>query len=73
VVIGAVDAVPRLVPVSGLSGAGPDDAEALEDLARAAREAVSPTPDLAGSAEYKRHLSGVLAVRTVRTLLEAAA
>jgi carbon-monoxide dehydrogenase medium subunit len=73
VVIGAVDVVPRPVPAAGLAGAGLDDADALQVLARAAQEAVSPTPDLAGSADYKRHLTGVLAVRAVRRLLEEAA
>jgi carbon-monoxide dehydrogenase medium subunit len=68
VVVGAVDERPVRVPSDELAGAACDDPGALEALAAAARAAVDPVDDLSGSAEYKRHLTGVLAQRTVRAL-----
>ena len=38
---------------------------ALEDAARRAGEGLAPIADLDGSAEYKRHLAGVMAKRAV--------
>jgi carbon-monoxide dehydrogenase medium subunit len=43
-------------------------ADDLDTLAVAAAEAVDPVDDLSGSAEYKRHLTGVLAQRAVQAL-----
>ena len=70
VVVGAVDEQPVRVPADELVGAACDDAGALERLAAAAREAVEPVDDLSGSAEYKRHLTGVLAKRVLTALTE---
>jgi carbon-monoxide dehydrogenase medium subunit len=39
----------------------------LEQAARRAGEGLTPIEDLDGSAEYKRHLAGVLARRAVET------
>jgi carbon-monoxide dehydrogenase medium subunit len=64
VVIGAVDERPIRVPLGGVD---PDDAEAI---AGAAMEAVDPVDDLSGSAEYKRHLTGVLVRRGLQRLRE---
>jgi carbon-monoxide dehydrogenase medium subunit len=72
VVVGAVDRVPRRIPARCLDGAGADDLGALEAIAAAARDAVEPTDDLAGSAAYKRHLVGVLTRRSVLAALEQA-
>jgi carbon-monoxide dehydrogenase medium subunit len=67
IVIGSVDEV--LVRISAdLAGAAPDDEDALEAVRTAACEAVDPVDDLSGSAEYKRHLTGVLATRAVEGL-----
>jgi carbon-monoxide dehydrogenase medium subunit len=68
VVVGAVDERPVRVPADDLVGVACDDADALERLAAAAREAVDPVDDLSGSAEYKRHLTGVIAKRAVMAL-----
>jgi aerobic carbon-monoxide dehydrogenase medium subunit len=70
VVAGAVDERPVRIDADHLVGAACDDADALERLAAAAREAVEPVDDLSGSAEYKRHLTGVMAIRAVTALGE---
>lgn len=43
-----------------------------EAVAQAAREAIDPLPDIHASAEYRRHLAGVLTVRAIRQALDAA-
>ena len=73
VVVGAVDEVPRAVPTQELSGADPRDERTGEALAEAARRAVDPVADLAGGADYKRHLVGVFARRALASLAGAAA
>lgn len=73
VVVGAVDEVPRLVPTAELAGADAADPRTADALADAARGAVDPTADLAGSATYKRHVVGIFARRALATLLAEAA
>jgi carbon-monoxide dehydrogenase medium subunit len=73
VVVGAVDEVPRAVPTAELSGADARDARTGEALAEAARRAVDPTDDLAGSADYKRHVVGVFVQRALGQLMAGAA
>jgi carbon-monoxide dehydrogenase medium subunit len=68
IVVGAVDEKPVRVDAGVLAGAACDDPRALEEAAAAAREAVEPVDDLSGSAEYKRHLTGVLVRRTLEAL-----
>ena len=63
VVVGAADEVPRRVDTSSLRGAAL--ADAAEPLGEAAMRSVEPVGDLAGSAEYKRHLVGVFARRAL--------
>ncbi|HET8528439.1 MAG TPA: FAD binding domain-containing protein [Gaiellaceae bacterium] len=58
VVVGAVDEKPVRVEATG-------EVDAYVD---AAREAVDPVDDLSGSAEYKRHLTGVLVRRALEAL-----
>jgi carbon-monoxide dehydrogenase medium subunit len=60
VVVGAVDEQPVRVPVEH-----PDDHDAI---AEAAMEVVEPVDDLSGSADYKRHLTGVLVRRGLQRL-----
>ncbi|HZP95336.1 MAG TPA: FAD binding domain-containing protein [Candidatus Limnocylindria bacterium] len=73
VVVGAADEVPRRVETAELAGASARDARTADALAEAARAAVEPADDLAGSAEYKRHLVGVFARRALGALLAEAA
>jgi carbon-monoxide dehydrogenase medium subunit len=73
VVVGAVDEVARPVPTAQFAGADARDPGTREALAEAARGAVEPTADLAGSVEYKRHLVGVFALRAVDSLVAPAA
>ena len=69
VVVGAVDEMPRRVPAESLRGALVRDARTGDALAEAARQAVDPVADLAGSVEYKRHLVGVFARRALDALV----
>lgn len=73
VVVGAVDERPVRVDAAALDGAGPEDGAAFARVSAEARAAVEPVDDLSGSAEYKRHLTGVLVQRALRTLLEGGA
>lgn len=73
VVVGAVDEMPRAVPTAELAGADARDPRTGEALAQAARAAVDPSDDLAGSAEYKRHIVGVYAQRALGELMAGAA
>jgi carbon-monoxide dehydrogenase medium subunit len=73
VVVGAVDEVPRAVPTAELAGADVRDARTAEALARSARDSVEPSADLAGSADYKRHIVGVFAQRAIGSLVAGAA
>lgn len=72
IVVGAVDEVPRAVPADALAGADARDPRTADALADAARGAVDPSDDLAGSADYKRHLVGVFARRALGELVQAA-
>jgi aerobic carbon-monoxide dehydrogenase medium subunit len=73
VVVGAVDEMPRMVDTSKLAGAAALDAATADALASAARASVEPVADLAGSADYKRHLVGVFARRALDALVAEAA
>lgn len=72
VVVGAVDEKPRRVPTADLAGAEIGDAQTADAIAESARRAVDPVADLAGAADYKRHLVGVFARRALASLAEAA-
>jgi carbon-monoxide dehydrogenase medium subunit len=69
VVVGAVDEMARRVPTAQFAGADARAAGTRDAIADAARAAVEPTADLAGSVEYKRHLVGVFAQRAVDSLV----
>ena len=71
-VVGAVDEMARPVPTAQFAGADARYAGTGEALAEAARAAVEPVADLAGSVDYKRHLVGVFAQRAVASLVAQA-
>lgn len=73
VVVGAVDETPKRVGADALAGSDARAAATADALAEAARAAVDPVPDLAGSAEYKRHVVGVFARRALAQLVGEAA
>jgi carbon-monoxide dehydrogenase medium subunit len=71
-VVGAVGEMARTVPTAQFAGADARDARTSAALAEAARAAVEPVADLAGSVDYKRHLVGVFAQRAVASLVAQA-
>jgi len=73
VVVGAADEMPRRADTRDLAGADARAADTAHALGAAAQRAVEPVGDLAGSAEYKRHLVGVFARRTLASLVAQAA
>lgn len=70
IVVGAVDERPVRVPADVLEGAACDDPRLLDEVEEAARDAVEPGDDLSGSADYKRHLTGVLVRRALTAVAE---
>ena len=69
VVVGCVGPIPVRVPAAEqiLRGCGRRHLfEAAVEAARAAAKAVEIIPDLSGSEQYKRHLTGVLVLRSVQ-------
>jgi carbon-monoxide dehydrogenase medium subunit len=68
IVLGAVDERPVRVAAGTLDGVACDDAASVDEVVEAALEAIEPVDDLSGSAEYKRHLTGVLVRRALAAL-----
>ncbi|MFC4063221.1 FAD binding domain-containing protein [Planomonospora corallina] len=69
--------VPLVVDVTAVCGARPPEAAGWAEAARVVRERAEPETDIHATAEYRRHLTGVLAERALREAakeaLEAAA
>jgi carbon-monoxide dehydrogenase medium subunit len=70
VVVGAVDERPLRVDATPLAGASVRDRDALEAVVEAARDLVDPVDDLSGSADYKRHLTGVVTRRALEQIVD---
>ncbi|GGL25918.1 FAD binding domain-containing protein [Planomonospora parontospora] len=58
--------VPVVVDVTAACGAAPAGAADWEAAARAVRERIEPEDDIHATADYRRHLTGVLAARALR-------
>lgn len=69
----ATDPVPRLVGLDDALAGHFHDAAPLEDAAAAVRAAISPRDDLHATADYRRHVAGVLARRALTAAATEAA
>lgn len=68
----SVGPVPAVVDVTAACGAGPAVSVGWEAVAGAVRDRVDPEGDIHATADYRRHLTGVLAVRALRDAAFAA-
>jgi carbon-monoxide dehydrogenase medium subunit len=73
VALGAVAPKPLYIAAAGDSLAGKAvNAENIEAAARIAQDAATPISDMRGTAEYRKHVSGVLARRAIEKAVERA-
>ncbi len=73
VALGAVAPTPLYIPAAGEALAGqPVNAESIERAAKIAQDAARPITDMRGTAEYRKHISGVLARRALEKAIERA-
>jgi carbon-monoxide dehydrogenase medium subunit len=73
VALGAVAPTPLFVKEAGDSLAGkPVNADNIEAAARIAQAAAKPITDMRGTAEYRKHLSAVMARRAIEKAVERA-
>ncbi len=73
VALGAVAPTPLYIPAAGEALAGqPVNAESIERAAKIAQDAARPITDMRGTAEYRKHLSGVMARRALEKAIERA-
>ncbi|MEZ5352381.1 MAG: hypothetical protein R2762_07065 [Bryobacteraceae bacterium] len=71
VALSSVAPTPLFVAAAGAALAGQSDA-AIESAAEAARDAAQPISDMRGTAEYRRHLCGVLTRRALQSAIARA-
>jgi CO/xanthine dehydrogenase FAD-binding subunit len=71
--LGAVAPKPLYIPEAGAALAGkPVNAANIEEAAKLAQAAAKPITDMRGTAEYRKHLSGVMARRAIEKAVERA-
>ena len=71
IALGAVGPTPLLVPDPGLAGSSLTEAD-IERAAALAQQTARPISDMRGSAEYRKHLVGVLVKRVLRLAIQRA-
>ncbi|MCC6457483.1 MAG: xanthine dehydrogenase family protein subunit M [Caldilineaceae bacterium] len=73
VALGAVAPKPLYIPEAGAALAGkPVNAATIEEAAKIAQDAAKPISDMRGTAEYRKHLSAVMARRAIEKAVERA-
>lgn len=73
IALGAVAPTPLYVPEAGAALAGqPVNADSIAKAARIAQDAAKPISDMRGTAEYRKHMSGVLTRRALEKAVERA-
>ena len=71
--LGAVAPKPLYIPEAGAALAGkPVNAATIEEAAKIAQAAAKPITDMRGTAEHRKHLSGVMARRAIEKAVERA-
>lgn len=71
--LGAVAPTPLFVQEAGDALAGlPVNAESIEKAAKIAQDAAKPISDMRGTAQYRKHLAGVMTRRTLEMAIERA-
>ena len=71
--LGAVAPKPLYIPEAGAALAGkPVNAATIEEAAKIAQAAATPITDMRGTAEHRKHLSGVMARRAIEKAVERA-
>jgi len=73
IALGAVAPKPLFVPAAGEALAGqPVNAESIAKAAKIAQDAATPITDMRGTADYRKHMAGVMTRRTLEKAIERA-
>jgi len=73
IALGAVAPTPLFVPAAGEALAGqPVNADSIAKAVQIAQEAAKPISDMRGTAEYRKHMAGVMTRRTLEKAIERA-